>query len=103
MKQVIPLFKDQPVNFISINTRDPKGQVDAEIKRHKIGYPVHYGRGSTINADFKVLKLPRLVLVRADGTVYKDVPFMKADELRAEVEKLLKEAAIKADPSLRKP
>jgi|GEM_PF-1726088 len=75
--------------FISINTRDPDGQVDAEAKRYGVDYPYHYGRGRNINADFKVLTIPRLMIVKGDCTVVKDVPFMKADEMREEIIRLL--------------
>jgi len=64
--------------------------VDAEIKRYKMEYPVFYGRGQNINRDFKVLKLPRLIFVTGDSTIHKDVLFMKADEIRAELDGLLK-------------
>ncbi|MDP8229059.1 MAG: TlpA disulfide reductase family protein [Candidatus Electryoneaceae bacterium] len=82
---------DMPVNFISINTRDPHGQAKAEIKKYKMKYDVFYGRGENINRDFKVAKLPRLILVRPDGTIYKDVLFMKAPVLQREIEQLLEE------------
>jgi hypothetical protein len=81
------------VSFISINTRDPDGQVDAEVKKYKVDYPVFYGRGQNINSDFKVLKLPRLLLVRGDSSVVQDALFLKADELRAEIDGLLAGAA----------
>lgn len=87
----MPEYADKPVKFISVNTRDPKGQVEAEIKRYKITYPVHFGRGQDITDKFKVLKLPRLILIKSDGTIYKDVMFMQADELRTEINKLLSE------------
>jgi len=80
-----------------VNTKNPDGQVKAEIKKYKIEYPVHFGRGQKINRDFKVKVLPRLILINADRTVYKDVPFMKADELRGEIEKLLGEDIAKSD------
>jgi hypothetical protein len=79
------------VRFISINTMNPEGQVDVEIKRYKMEYPVYYGRGQNLNRDFKVEKLPRLVIVRADSTIYKDVQFMKGDALKAELDSLLQD------------
>lgn len=53
-------------------------------------YPIYYGKGQNINRDFKVMKLPRLILV-TDGKVQKDVIFLKAPELKAEIDKLLAE------------
>lgn len=91
MKEVIPDYADKSVKFISVNTRDPEGQVKAEVKRYKINYPVHLGRGQDITENFKVMKLPRLILIKADGTVFKDVMFMKADELKADIDQLLSE------------
>ena len=95
IQQMVPEYEGKPVAFISINTRNPKGQVDAEmkrfIKRYKLTYPYYYGRGQDINRDFQVKVLPRLILVRSDKTVYKDVAFMKADELKVEIDKLLSE------------
>jgi len=89
LKKVIAENRDTTVTFVSINTRDPEKVVDAEIKRYEMTYPVFYGRDRNITKDFKVLKLPRLILVKADGTIYKDVDFMKAEELKAEIVKLL--------------
>lgn len=86
----MPEFAGKPINFISINTRDPEKQADAEIKRYKMEYPVHYGRGQNINRDFKVNKLPRLILVTPDKKIYKDELFLKEDELRTEINNLLK-------------
>ena len=54
-------------------------------------YPVYYGRGQNINRDFKVNKLPRLILVKQDGTIHLDILFMKEDELRQEIAKMLAE------------
>lgn len=94
-------FKDKPVSFVSINTRNPKGQVDAELKKFKkklnMNYPAYYGKGQNINRDFLVKKLPRLILINSDSTVYKDELFMTADELRAELTYLLgkKESGLK--------
>ena len=94
---MIPDYKDRPISFISINTRNPEGQVDAELKKFKkkykyqLDFPVFYGRRRNINKDFKVEKLPRLVLVRADTTIFKDVLFMKEKELREAIDTLLGE------------
>ncbi len=93
----MPDYADKPVKFISVNTRDPKGQVKAEIKRYKMTYPVHLGRGQKITEKFKVMKLPRLILIKSDGTIYRDIMFLKSGELKAEIDKLLAEAAPPAD------
>jgi len=53
--------------------------------------PVHHGRGQEIDKEFKVKKLPRLIMVRGDRTVYKDVLFMKDNELTEEIDRLLDE------------
>jgi thiol-disulfide isomerase/thioredoxin len=91
LKKVMAELADTSVALVSINTRDPEKVVDAEIKRYEMAYPVFYGRDQNITKEFKVLKLPRLILVNADGTIYKDVDFMKAEELKAEIVKLLAE------------
>ena len=94
---MIPDYKDRPVSFVSINTRNPEGQVDAELKKfrkkykYQLNFPIFYGRGRNINKDFKVEKLPRLILVRADTTIFKDVLFMNERELREAIEILLSE------------
>lgn len=77
-----------------MNTINPKEQADAEIKRYNIDFPVFYGRGQDINKNFKVNKLPRLILIKADSTVDQDVLFLKADELKMELERMLKEAGV---------
>ena len=95
IQSMVPEYKDKPVAFVSINSKNPKGQVDADLKRYrkqyKLTYPAYYGRGQNINKDFKVKVLPRLILVRADSTVYKDVLFMKGPDLKVEIDKLLDE------------
>jgi thiol-disulfide isomerase/thioredoxin len=102
IQQLVPEYEGKPVAFISINTRNPKGQVDAEMKRnrkmYKLTYPYYCGRGQDINRDFQVKVLPRLILVRPDKTVYKDVLFLKADELKVEIDKLLAELPKAAKP-----
>lgn len=89
MIQIAKEFADKPVRIISINTMNPDGMVDAEIKKYKMEYPVFYGRGQNINRDFKVEKLPRLIFVKSDTTIIQDVLFMKTDEIRTELQKLL--------------
>ena len=69
---------------------NPDGMVDAEIKKYKMEYPVFYGRGQNINRDFKVDKLPRLIFVKDDSTIVKDVIFLKTEEIRGEIEGMLK-------------
>jgi hypothetical protein len=49
------------------------------------------GRGQDINSLFQVLKLPRLIIVKSDTTIYMDALFLKSDELKTEIDKLLKE------------
>ncbi|MCF7810532.1 redoxin domain-containing protein [bacterium] len=94
MQKLLPDYEGKPVSFISINAKNPKGQVDAEVKRfrkkYKMTYPVYYGKGQDINRDFQVLKLPRLILV-TDGKVRKDIIFLKASDLKVEIDKLLAE------------
>jgi len=82
-------MEGKPVRFISINTMNPEEQVNVEVERYKMDYPVYYGRGQNINRDFKVEKLPRLIIVGPDTMIYKDVLFLKAEELKAEIEKVL--------------
>jgi len=69
---------------------NPDGMVDAEIKKYKMEYSVFYGRGQNINRDFKVDKLPRLIFVKDDSTIVKDVIFLKTEEIRGEIEGMLK-------------
>ncbi len=59
-------------------------------------YPVYYGKGQNINRDFKVLKLPRLLLV-VDGKIRTDIIFLKAPELKVEIDKLLEEFSIEEE------
>lgn len=91
MRKMMKEFKDQPVCFLSVNTRNPDGQVNAEIKKFKMTQPVHYGRGQDINRTFKVKKLPRLIFIKSDTTIHKDVIFMNEKYLRNEIQMLLDE------------
>ncbi|MFH0766327.1 MAG: TlpA disulfide reductase family protein [Calditrichota bacterium] len=94
IQEMIKQFPDQPISWISVNTINPKKQADAEIKRYNIDFPVFYGRGQDMNKNFKVKKLPRLILIKEDGTVDQDVLFLKADELKVELERMLKEVGV---------
>jgi hypothetical protein len=58
-------------------------------------YPVYHGRGQNVNRDFKVMKLPRLILVNQDGTIHTDIIFMKEPALRKVLEEMLLEIALK--------
>ena len=94
MQKLLPDYEGKTVSFISINIKNPKGQVNAEVKKfrkkYKMTYPVYYGKGQNISRDFKILKLPRLLLV-TDGKIRKDIIFLKAPELKVEIDKLLEE------------
>jgi peroxiredoxin len=95
LEKLVPEYKDKPVSFISINLKNPEGQVKAELKKFKKKYnmtiPAYSGKGQGMDKDFKVLKLPRLILVRADQTVYQDFLFLKAEDLKVEIDNLLAE------------
>jgi hypothetical protein len=94
LQQLLPDYEGKPVSFISINAKNPKGQVDAEVKsfrkKYNMTYPVYYGKDQNINRDFKVLTLPRLILV-TDGKIRKDTIFLEASDLKVEIDKLLAE------------
>jgi len=62
-----------------------------------MSYPSYYGKGQNMDKDFKVMKLPRIILVRADGTIYKDELFLKEDMLRTEIEKLVAEIPVEEE------
>ncbi len=62
-------------------------------------YPVFYGRGQNVNRDFKVMKLPRLIIVNQDGTIHTDIIFMKEPELRKALEEMLAEVTEKETES----
>ena len=98
---MIPEYDGKPVSFVSVNIKNPKGQVNAELKKfrkkYNMNYPSYYGRGQNMDKDFKVMKLPRIILVRPDGTIYKDELFLKEDKLRIEIDKLVAELPVEEE------
>lgn len=94
MKTAIKELEGESVNWVSINTVNPMPQVFAEVKRYEMDYPVYSGYRQDINRSFRVRKLPRLIFVKKDGTVHKDVEFMRSEEIIKEINNLLKDAKI---------
>lgn len=55
--------------ILSVNPIDMQGRVEADAKYYKLPYNVLIGRDSEIISDYQIVKLPRLVIVRKDGTI----------------------------------
>lgn len=68
---------------------DQEGQVKAEVEKYKMDYTVLVGRDKKITEQYKVKKLPHLVIVNKDGIIHTSVRFLKADKIKEVLDSLL--------------
>ena len=76
--------------ILSVNPTDMQGRVEADAKYYKLPYTVLIGRDSEIISDYQIVKLPRILIVRKDGTIAFTegyVPFEKLQEALARASK----------------
>ena len=75
-----PLLK-----FLSINAINPGKLAMMEVKKHEIDFQVLEGRGSGVTRDYKVSKLPLLVVIDKDGIIRTSELYLQYDELKEAV------------------
>jgi len=63
-----------------------KGRVEADAKYYKLPYTVLIGRDSEIIADYQIVKLPRLLIVRKDGTIAFTGGYVTFEKLQKELD-----------------
>jgi hypothetical protein len=66
------------------------GRVKADAEYYKLPYNVLIGRDSEIISNYQIVKLPRLLIIRKDGTIAfteKYVTFEKLEEALARASK----------------
>ena len=73
-----------------MNAINRDGNVAADAKRFKLPYPVLVGRNSDIVKNYKLKSLPQLVIIDLEGKVALFEKFVKADEIKALLDTLLK-------------
>jgi len=66
------------------------GKVESDAKDFKLPYTVLVARDADVIDKYKIVKLPRLVIVRKDGTIAVTERFLKLDPLRAQVKLAMK-------------
>lgn len=81
-----PLLK-----FLSVNAINPSKLALSEVKKYNIDFQVLEGRGSGVTSDYKVSKLPLLVIIDKDGIIRTSELYLKYDELKEAVIPWLKD------------
>ena len=64
-----------------VNPVDRKGKVNSMAKRFKLNHKVLVGRDSTIIKDYKIKKMPGLVIVDRSGKIVFHDEFATADKI----------------------
>ncbi len=77
----------QHLKVVSINPIDAAGKVASAAKSFGLPFEVAVGRGSTILSDYKITKLPHLVIIGKSGRILFFAKYASLARLKAEVEK----------------
>ena len=73
------------IKFLSINAINPAKKAMAEIEKYRMNFQVLEGRGSGVTRDYKVSKLPLLVIIDKNGIARTSTLYLKYEELREAV------------------
>jgi hypothetical protein len=73
------------VVILSVNTIDVRSRVEADAEYFKLPYSVLIGRDSEIMADYQIVKLPRLLIVRKNGTIAFTEKYVTFEKLQKEL------------------
>jgi len=65
------------------------GRVEADAKSFDLPFTVLLGRDSDVIADYEIVKLPRVIIVRKDGKIAFTDRFAPYDRLKAELVRVL--------------
>lgn len=67
------------------------GKVASDAASFALPYTVLVGRDSDIIDTYQITKLPRLIIVKKDGTIAVTERFLNYERLKEEVQRVLKE------------
>ena len=81
-----PLLK-----IISINAINPSKLALSEVEKYEIDFQVLEGRGSGVTKDYKVSKLPLLVIIDKDGIIRTSELYLQYEDLKTAVIPWLKD------------
>ena len=81
-----PLLK-----FLSVNAINPAKLALAEVEKYKIDFQVLEGRGSGVTSDYKVSKLPLLVVIDKNGIIRTSELYLQYEDLKTAVIPWLKD------------
>lgn len=73
-----------------MNPIDKAGRVRSDAEYYKLPYDVLIGVDSEVISDYQIIKLPRLIIVGKDGKILLSERFVAYDELKKEVERVVK-------------
>ena len=90
---MLDIYKDKPVQILTINPINREGNVEADAKRFRLPFPVLFGAKSKIVIDYNLVKLPMLMIVGMDGKVVFYDRFASDEEIKEIIDPLLTEAA----------
>lgn len=71
--------------ILSVNPLDMQSRVEADAKYYKLPYNVLIGRDSEIMSDYQIVKLPRLLIVRKNGTIAFTEKYVTFEKLQKEL------------------
>ena len=75
-----PLLK-----FLSVNAINPPQKAMMEVDKYKMDFQVLEGRGSGVTKDYKISKLPLLVVIDKNGVIRTCTMYLKYEELKKAV------------------
>lgn len=78
------------MTILSINPIDMEGKVASDAEGFKLPYTVLVGRDSDIIESYQIVKLPRLIIVRKDGTIAVTERYLTHERLKEEVQRVLR-------------
>ena len=76
--------------ILSVNPIDMAGRVKADAEYYKLPYEVLIGRDSEVISDYKIIKLPRLLIVNKAGKIAFTEKYVTLEKLRDELDRVLK-------------
>jgi len=88
-------YDPKDVVILSINIKNKKGQVEAEVKRYKMDYTVLVGRGLKVTSALKVRRMPHLFIIDKKGVIHTSQRYLKTDKIKAALDEILAKANAK--------
>ncbi|TKJ40762.1 hypothetical protein CEE37_07295 [candidate division LCP-89 bacterium B3_LCP] len=89
LKKIAESYPEEQVKILSMNAINPSKQAAAEAKRYKIEFPTLICRQTGVARDYKITKLPHLVIIDQEGIVQGSKLFLKTDKIKEILDTLL--------------